>query len=428
MSSHRPDIESLFHEGVRAVRAGDRAAAREKLMRVVEQDELHEQAWVWLSAVVDTDEERIVCLENALTINPHSEAARRGLKKLGVDAPPPPETAPAAPVETPRLEHGAPSGIDAGLHALLTGAPKPEALPEKPALPESEAWRAPLLEAEHTVSTATIARPVEPEPTPSFSDLAATWVDLLYFNIHGGFKQEVNHGSFTHVLVNIAVAAGVQIVSAVVLAVMLFVIPQGNFRPPLLASLSEMFESWGGVEMEIGPNSPAAGILTLMDTAGMPIPAGTQTVLPASTDPQVQALLQRITGSLGLFLLAYAVLIVVVLLAEQMYSALMVQAVAGGLMHGGGDTGKGLHTLTLALVAGSLAQLPVMLVLPFVPATPALAIVGGLQVYRLMITATAVGTTYRLNLAEAIGALVMSAAIGSGLLAGLALIVRALLR
>ena len=51
-------------------------------MRVVEANESSEQGWIWLSGVVDTDEDRVICLENALTLNPDNVQARAGLEWL----------------------------------------------------------------------------------------------------------------------------------------------------------------------------------------------------------------------------------------------------------------------------------------------------------------------------------------------------------
>jgi hypothetical protein len=44
--------------------------------------QLNEAAWLWLSSAVETDDERIGCLEKALEINPANDAARRGLEHL----------------------------------------------------------------------------------------------------------------------------------------------------------------------------------------------------------------------------------------------------------------------------------------------------------------------------------------------------------
>jgi hypothetical protein len=48
----------------------------------VEIDQYNEQAWLWLSAVVDSPEEQRTCLENVLAINPANERARQGLDIL----------------------------------------------------------------------------------------------------------------------------------------------------------------------------------------------------------------------------------------------------------------------------------------------------------------------------------------------------------
>ncbi len=109
-------VEQLFREGVAAIRAGDKQTGREKLTQVVERDQLHEEAWMWLGDAVEERDERIVCLENALTINPRNEAVRRRLEALGVETEPPvtpePEAPPPAPpepaaaqVSAPRLRH-----------------------------------------------------------------------------------------------------------------------------------------------------------------------------------------------------------------------------------------------------------------------------------------------------------------------------------
>ncbi|MCA9933442.1 MAG: hypothetical protein KC415_05930, partial [Anaerolineales bacterium] len=76
------DVQSWLRDGIAAVKAGNKIEARRLLLKVVESDEQNEQAWLWLSGVVETDNDRRVCLENVLTLNPQHELARRGLEKL----------------------------------------------------------------------------------------------------------------------------------------------------------------------------------------------------------------------------------------------------------------------------------------------------------------------------------------------------------
>lgn len=75
-------IKDLLREGVEAARAGDKATAREKFEQVTDLDEDNERAWFWLASVVETDEERRVCLSNVLYINPENEKARQMMDKL----------------------------------------------------------------------------------------------------------------------------------------------------------------------------------------------------------------------------------------------------------------------------------------------------------------------------------------------------------
>lgn len=79
------NVEAMVRAGVEAYRAGKKAEARTLLEKVLELDEYNEQAWLWLSAVVETPEEKRTCLENVLVINPRNDNARTGLKSLGVD-------------------------------------------------------------------------------------------------------------------------------------------------------------------------------------------------------------------------------------------------------------------------------------------------------------------------------------------------------
>ena len=69
-------------EGIAAAKNGDRTQAREILYDVVDQEPKNEVAWVWLSYVVDTIEDRQICLENVLLINPENVYASGGLQQL----------------------------------------------------------------------------------------------------------------------------------------------------------------------------------------------------------------------------------------------------------------------------------------------------------------------------------------------------------
>jgi hypothetical protein len=77
-----PDLDQLLYDGVMALGAGDKQRALELLMQIVEIDEHHESAWLWLSGAVDDPADQRVALENVLAINPDNQAAIRGLAML----------------------------------------------------------------------------------------------------------------------------------------------------------------------------------------------------------------------------------------------------------------------------------------------------------------------------------------------------------
>lgn len=77
------ELKATLDQAILAAKEGRKAEARRLLETVLDADERNEQAWLWLSGLVDSDEERSICLENVLTINPHNEAARKGLRALG---------------------------------------------------------------------------------------------------------------------------------------------------------------------------------------------------------------------------------------------------------------------------------------------------------------------------------------------------------
>ena len=73
---------SMFDDAVQAIRMGDREEGRRLLEEVLETDENNQEVWLWLTAVVDTDEDREVCLENVLALNPNNALAKRSLDAL----------------------------------------------------------------------------------------------------------------------------------------------------------------------------------------------------------------------------------------------------------------------------------------------------------------------------------------------------------
>jgi hypothetical protein len=77
-----------LQQAIAAIRAGDKESGRQLLAGVLQADPCNETAWLWMSAVVDSDEQRRTCLERVLAINPNNEPARRGLERLDVSQSP----------------------------------------------------------------------------------------------------------------------------------------------------------------------------------------------------------------------------------------------------------------------------------------------------------------------------------------------------
>ena len=73
-------LQQTLREGVNAIRRGDRARGRELLLRVVNQNDQSEEAWLWLSSVMEDAEDRITALENALDLNPNNPEAVKVLE------------------------------------------------------------------------------------------------------------------------------------------------------------------------------------------------------------------------------------------------------------------------------------------------------------------------------------------------------------
>jgi tetratricopeptide (TPR) repeat protein len=106
--------DDLLQQGIAAVQAGRLDEGRRYLAQAIKLDPFNETAWIWMSGVVENDEQRIRCLQQVLRINPENKLALKGLRALGAleeipsSAAPPPEqqAIEAAPARVP-----APDGI-----------------------------------------------------------------------------------------------------------------------------------------------------------------------------------------------------------------------------------------------------------------------------------------------------------------------------
>ncbi len=86
MQNAPPEFVRLFREGKKAARAGDSIRAHALFRQAIEIDPYHETVWLWLASVVESDEDKHVCFENVLELNPANPTARQQLRQLEANA------------------------------------------------------------------------------------------------------------------------------------------------------------------------------------------------------------------------------------------------------------------------------------------------------------------------------------------------------
>lgn len=74
-----PTVEELVAQAKLAYRSGRTGEARDLLRSAIQRDPQHEDAWLWLSGMVETLEEQRYCLRKVLALNPAHGRARQGL-------------------------------------------------------------------------------------------------------------------------------------------------------------------------------------------------------------------------------------------------------------------------------------------------------------------------------------------------------------
>ncbi len=75
-------LQDKLARGISAAQAGHKAEARKFLTEVIETDETQLEAWLWLSQLVDSLEEKVICLENVLTLDAANEFAQKELARV----------------------------------------------------------------------------------------------------------------------------------------------------------------------------------------------------------------------------------------------------------------------------------------------------------------------------------------------------------
>lgn len=116
-------LENLMEAGSRAFASGEHRLAHDLWREAAIVDPYNESVWESLLRVLETDEDRIVCLQNIIAINPLNVEARRQLRRFrrlmqsrSSSTPTRPSTSPAA-----APAKAADDGFGVFLRALFTG-------------------------------------------------------------------------------------------------------------------------------------------------------------------------------------------------------------------------------------------------------------------------------------------------------------------
>ncbi len=83
MPEARSQEENILQEAQNALAKGEKGRARDLLTRLIKSNKASAQLWLLMSAAVETNKERIFCLNEALRYDPQNRLARRGLIALG---------------------------------------------------------------------------------------------------------------------------------------------------------------------------------------------------------------------------------------------------------------------------------------------------------------------------------------------------------
>ena len=129
ITTYSIEAQRLFERGVKAARAKQRRVAAGFLTKAVQLDPRHEQAWLWLSGVLDDPKEMAFCLNAVLKINPDNAQAQKGLAWLRhkhAEAAQQPETS------SQRLQ---------AIHVPAHGEPEPEPVVEAEPQTWWQEWR-----------------------------------------------------------------------------------------------------------------------------------------------------------------------------------------------------------------------------------------------------------------------------------------------
>lgn len=133
-------MSNKLQQAITAIKSGDKETGKQLLIEELKANPRNEDAWLWMTNVVSSNEERIKCLANVLKINPDNETAKRGLSALQQ---PRPTTSPSKIEKTidsrPPMPLPIPKSEEMGQPKPLKVDPKPASPPPFPPPPPGKA-------------------------------------------------------------------------------------------------------------------------------------------------------------------------------------------------------------------------------------------------------------------------------------------------
>lgn len=75
-------VASSLQQAITLIKSGDKQNGRRLLAEILKADPKNETAWLWMSSILDEEEQKRHCLEQVLKINPNNQLAQKGLAKL----------------------------------------------------------------------------------------------------------------------------------------------------------------------------------------------------------------------------------------------------------------------------------------------------------------------------------------------------------
>jgi len=194
-------MDNLLQQGIGAAKAGDKARAFQLLKRATQDNVMAEHAWLWLSAVVDIDAERLFCLDNALRINPNNGAAQSkatALRQKGIFPSAPTQPYATASVSNPPVQTVVPQPVapSQSIQSDLKPSQPQSAEPLRSQPDHSGLYKFAALEFAKKQSPKAITRKLTDQGvTPAVANKIVTETEKVFKNARAGqYKKRMTRG------------------------------------------------------------------------------------------------------------------------------------------------------------------------------------------------------------------------------------------